>query len=184
MTAPEGGTMQRTLLQIVISAVGAAGLLLLISGLLSLASPPAAADSGGGIISNTQPVTISAGSPYTVATVNTIGMLVYGYGSVQIQASIDVTDAQAVTVTPQFSNVPALSCSSVTRWFDAKVYAAYPTGSSLAWGGVVEQLVFAGDGNDGLEIPALGRCFRLQLTFDSVGQTFTPTLYLRTLNRM
>lgn len=176
-------SLRRSLIQITISAVGACGLLLILSGLLSLAAQPAEAD-GGGLISKTQPVTISAGSPYTIATVNTLGTLVYDYGSVQIMAGVDVTGSQIVTVTPQFSNVPAISCSSVTRWFDAKVYAAYPDGSSLAWGGVTEQLVFSGAGSDGFEVLTLGRCFRLKLEFDSAGQVFTPTIYLRTLNRM
>ncbi len=140
------------------------------------------------------------GTTQYTTTEYTSSYLVAPYAHAQIHASVDVTGTGTVTITPQFSN-SILGCGSVTEWFDAVQYVTYTnlettviltatatvtTATSVTAGDLTEttltpQIVLAGDVSGGREFTVLGRCVRFKLT--TGGDYYTPTLYMRKLNK-
>lgn len=164
----------------------------------------AQADPGGGFVTKANPIVVAAGATGYTATTNLslTTVNVFDYGAVQIQAGQVVTGAQVLTVIPQFSNAPTLNCGSATSWFTATQYQIYPaytvasqvvteTGAlttststgSLTTGSVDLSFTVTGSEVVGREIPVSGRCLRLKLSFSAAGNTYTPTIYVRPVNR-
>lgn len=153
------------------------GLLFLPFGLL------AKADNLGGVSKQGTIIVLASGTTSYATSSNLSGASVVDYGSVQIQATVDVTGSQVFTVTPQFSNDPA-TCANATNWFTASEYQIFE--SDAATDTLVtdyEPLSFSitGDGTAAREISAQGRCLRVNVASSS--GTFTPTIYVRPLNR-
>jgi hypothetical protein len=166
----------------------------------------AQADPGGGFISKASPIVVAAGTTAYTSTPNIslTTVNVFDYGAVQIQVAQVVTGAGVLTVIPQFSNATTLNCSTATPWFTATQYLIYPaytvasqaitsTGvltmtTSTSTGSLttgISDLSLAVTGSDtvGREIPVMGRCLRLKLLFSASGQTYTPTITVRPVNR-
>jgi len=168
------------------------------------------ADPDGGIVSKSTARTLAAGATAytTTGNVSLSTLNVGAYGSLQIQVADVVTDSAVLTVVPQFSNEPANattgSCSAVTGWFTATEYVPYvaytvssqtvtatgilTSATSVSTGSMTEgnnALSFTVTGSQiaGREIPIQGQCFRLKLNYSAAGQTYTPTIYIRAVNR-
>lgn len=156
--------------------------------LLSLLLLPATgflarADELGGITKQSTIVTMAAGATGYTSAQNLAGISVAEYGSVQIQLTSDVTSTQVVTLTPQFSNDSAV-CASATNWFSAAEYQVFESDAAtdtLVTDSETMLFTITGDGTAGREIPALGKCFRVNLGISA--NTFTPTVQVRLLNR-
>lgn len=156
--------------------------------LLSLLFLPATgflarADNLGGITKQSTIFTLANGGTNYTTDQTLTGVSVAEYGSVQLQATSDVTSTQTVTVTPQFSNDPAV-CTSATNWFTASEYQIFESNAAtdtLVTDSESLLLTITGDGTAGREIPVLGRCFRVTLAVSA--NSFTPTIYARALNR-
>lgn len=154
--------------------------------LLSLLFLPATgflAKADGGITKQSTIFTLASGGTNYTSAQNLAGVSVAEYGSVQVQVTSDVTSTQVVTVTPQFSNDPVV-CTSATNWFNATEYQIFE--SNAATDTLVtdsEALLFTitGDGTAGREVSAQGKCFRVNLGISA--NSFTPTVYVRLLNR-
>ena len=96
------------------------------------------------------------------------------YGAVEIQVHVlSITSTGTVTVQPQYSNQPSTCSIATVLWANGNSYTY--TSTALAADGDIR------------EIPLVARCFRVKLTFaDSLITTtniYTPTVYLRTVNR-
>ena len=171
----------------------------------------AAADPAGGILSRSTARTLAAGATGYTSTTNTAlsTLNVGAYGSLEIQvANVVVTQSMVLTVVPQFSNEPPNattgSCSAVTGWFTATEYVPYvaytvssqtvtATGiltsvtsvstGSLTSSNVNDSFTVTGSQIAAREIPIQGQCFRLKLALDTAGATYTPTIYVRAVNR-
>ncbi len=146
----------------------------------------AQADRGGGLVSKPAPTTLASGATSYTSAVNTslTPLNVFDYGSIQIHATVDVTGSQVITVVPQFSNQPSVNCAVATNWFTATVPLVFATSNVTPTTSFVnESFTITGDGSAAREVPTQGRCFRLQLNFDSAGQVYTPTVYVRPVNR-
>lgn len=106
------------------------------------------------------------------------------YGSAQIDLTIDVTGSQQITLIPQYSNQPVV-CTSVTQWFTATdyVYTTAQLTNTVQSAALVPSFSQSGDGTVGREVSVYGRCLRFKLVTDSVGQVFTPTIYVRLVDR-
>lgn len=158
-------------------------------GLLSFSLLPqgtAQAERGGGLLLKATPTTLASGATSYTTTANTVltAINVFDYGSIQIQAAVDVTGSQVITFTPQFSNQPTVNCSAVTTWFTATAPLIFATSNITATTSFVNESVsITGDGNVGREVPTQGRCFRLSMDFSVPGQVYTPTVYVRPVNR-
>lgn len=146
----------------------------------------AQADRGGGLLLRASPTTLASGATSYTTSANTslAALNVFDYGSIQIQASVDVTGSQVITFTPQFSNQPSVNCSAVTTWFTATAPLIFATSNITATTSFVnESFSITGDGTGGREVPTQGRCFRLSMDFSAAGQVYTPTVYVRPVNR-
>lgn len=158
-------------------------------GLLAFSLLPqgaAQADRGGGLLLKASPTTLAAGATSYTTTANTdlAELNVFDYGSIQIQASVDVTGSQVITVTPQFSNQPSVNCSAVTTWFTATAPLVFAASNLTATTSFVnESFSITGDGTGGREVPTQGRCVRLSIDFSAPGQVYTPTVFVRPVNR-
>jgi hypothetical protein len=106
-----------------------------------------------------------------------------------------VTGSQIITVTPQFS-LQDVGCSAVTQWFTPTTYMNYQPYSVSSnsntitetvgpWQAapVVEQFTVTGSNVAQREVSAGGTCFRAKIEFSNAGQSYTPTLVIRALNR-
>jgi hypothetical protein len=190
-------------LQTALSATMTVALLIAVAALLSMANPTASiqtasAEGGpiGGVINENQYAPLLAGTTrYTTSLVYSPPAVTKGFGSVQIMLNSIVTGSQTITVTPQFS-LQGTACPSVTQWFSATTYLYYQpysiaTSSTTltetigAWQAtpLIEQFVLTGPGTKGREVSIQGQCMRLQLQFSNPGQSYTPTLVIRALNR-
>lgn len=166
----------------------------------------AQADAGGGLVNKSYVTTLSTGVSYTTTGNTGLSTLnVFDYGAVQIHVQNAVTGTQVLTVTPQFSNQPTpLSCSAVTSWYTATEYTIYPaytvtsqvvtsTGTltattststgALTTSAVNAQFTVSGSDVAAREVAITGRCFRVKLDFSAAGQVYTPTVYVRPINR-
>lgn len=162
----------------------------------AMAVKPASADGMGGILGESQYAPLLTGTVrYTSSLAYSPAASVQGWGSVQIMLSSVVTATQIVTVTPQFS-LQGVACSAITQWFTATKYLYYQpysiaTSSTTitetigAWQAtpVIEQFVQTGSGANSREISIGGQCMRVQLQFSNPGQSYTPTLVIRALDR-
>ena len=152
-------------------------------------------------------LTLAGGTtPYTNTTVNLTTQNVANFGTVQLHFGIDVTSTQSVTSTLYWSNDPVATCSSATSFFQGYDYVRELSGDTVTLASeqltttapitvstteahvyaytttaVAQQVVQSSDGVTGREYTALGRCLRVQLTW--AGGTFTPTIWLRAVDR-
>ncbi|MBN1261085.1 MAG: hypothetical protein JXB35_10430 [Anaerolineae bacterium] len=109
--------------------------------------------------------TLAGGTTAYTTTAYSTAYLSGAYGLAQVHGlSATSLTTTTVTYTPQFSNQPTTSCSSISNWFDASTAI---TATSTA--------------NTGAEYSVVGRCFRVKMTVSS--GTYTPTVYVRFLNR-
>jgi hypothetical protein len=158
-------------------------------------SQPARADEGGGITGVSNAVTVLDGATAYTTSVNSDAFDARYYGSVQVMAVADVTGTQTMTVTPQFS-LENVSCSRAAQWFTSTSYIAYQPYSVLTYSGSVtltlgtptavtlpDWFAITGAGVAGREVSNGGLCFRAAVTFSDEGQTYTPTIVVRGLNR-
>jgi hypothetical protein len=146
----------------------------------------ASADPGGGLLSKPAPTTLASGATsYTTSSNTSLPALnVFEYGSIQVQATVDVTGSQVLTVIPQFTNQPSVNCAVATGWFTATQPLVFATSDITPTTSFVnESFTITGDGSAAREVPTQGRCFRLMLDFSAAGQVYTPTVYVRPVNR-
>jgi hypothetical protein len=193
-------------------SMGIAVLLLLITGGLMGATNPGSDGIVGHKYSGISPMTFASVRYTSTQTANATGVDVGLYGSVEIQTLATVTGTAVVTITPQFSDQP-VGCSTVTSWVNAFDEQVIPTSSrtttvvahsdgtitttvvltsttvdtsgilarqtlSMATSGTV---VTGANTIELREFPTQGRCFRV--TVQSTATVFTPTVYLRLVNR-
>ncbi|CAG0933608.1 hypothetical protein TFLX_03129 [Thermoflexales bacterium] len=156
---------------------------------------PAKADGLGGVINESLYAPLLSGQRYTTSLTYSNPADVSGFGSVQIMLSAVVTGSQVITLTPQFT-LQGVACAAVTQWYSATSYIYYQpysisTSSTTitetvgAWQEtpVIEQFSLTGSGSKAREISIQGRCMRVQLAFSSSGQSYTPTVVIRALDR-
>jgi hypothetical protein len=162
----------------------------------SASSHPAQADGLGGVTgSSLFPPVLDGRRGYTTSVTYSSAVYVAGFGSVQIMLNSIVTGTQTITVTPQFS-LQDLPCASVSQWFTATTYMYYQPYSVATNSNTVTETVgpwTAAPVNDEFaltrsgvvqrEISAQGQCLRVVLSFSKPGQTYTPTVVIRALNR-
>jgi hypothetical protein len=162
----------------------------------SASSHPAQADELGGVTgSSLFPPVLDGRRGYTTSVTYSSAVYVAGFGSAQIMLNSIVTGTQTITVTPQFS-LQDLPCASVTQWFTSTTYQYYQpysiaTSSTTltetigAWQGtpITELFNVSGSTVGSREISTKGQCMRVMLTFSKAGQSYTPTLVIRALNR-
>ncbi len=160
-------------------------------------STVATADSAGGIIRWKSQTVLSGTQSYMatdpVSTFETSAVYVGDYGALQYQIAVDVPDDEIlgpriITWTPQFSIQPVGNCDAATAWFDGTVYQAYGDGAYYApvvyaWEQSPMSARTSGSEIIGFEAATVGACARLKFVIESTGDTFTPTVYLRMLNR-
>jgi hypothetical protein len=150
---------------------------------------PVNADPGDGLITKSVAQTLAAGATAYTTTNNTAlnTFNIANYGAVQIHVANVVTSTQVLTVVPQFSNAPLSasgSCSSVASWFTATTPLVYAASNITPTLGVVDtSFTVTASGVAGREVPVLGQCFRIKLDFSAAGQSYTPTVYIRAVNR-
>jgi hypothetical protein len=201
--------MNRTSIRnIAFSAILAALLLLAAFSLMGATNPI-----GPGVSGQKYQAMTFASTRYTsTQTASAAGVDVGTYGSVEIQTMATVTGSFTLTITPQFSNQP-VPCSSASYWVDAFAEQVVPslsrsivitasadgtitttvhmTSTTVDTTGSLERqslsMVTTGALSNGVntvelrELPTQGRCFRVKLT--SNANVFTPTIYLRMVNR-
>ncbi|HLF28219.1 MAG TPA: hypothetical protein VJG32_17960 [Anaerolineae bacterium] len=149
----------------------------------------------------------------TTVTYITSTVSVPNYGAVDVQLTIDTTGTQVLTLVPQFSLAPTTqTCAQASQWFTATSTvidtasatevgttvavtetegSLYPVTTTIdsAWTytlgstDIVHSMAQTGDGSIGREFPVFGRCFRAKLIFSAAGQWYTPTIWLRYVNR-
>ena len=110
------------------------------------------------------PTQFALASYTSTQTASSVGIDLGMYGTAQIQVVPMVTSTQATSATLQFSNSP-LACSS----------------ASVPWTTATSYTVTSTSTGDLREVQTLGRCFRIQI--GSTSPIFTPTVYMRVLNR-
>jgi hypothetical protein len=149
-----------------------------------------------GIIgSSVYPPLLNGTTRYTASLVTSPAVSIASFGEVQIMLKSVVTGTQTITVTPQFS-VQDIACASVTQWFTSTTYMPYQaysivssattvTESVGAWTTtpLLDQFSVSGPNVAAREISVQGQCMRVQLAFSNAGQSYTPTLTIRALNR-
>lgn len=124
----------------------------------------------------------AAGASYTVTT-DLGAVYAADYGSAQIDLTLDVTGSQQVTLVPQFSNQP-VACASVTQWFTATDYlAGVVATNTTGYTAVTPSIAVTGDASAGREVTVYGRCMRVRLVPTNVNEVFTPTIYVRLIDR-
>lgn len=193
-------------------SVGLAVLLLLAMGSMMGATTPGTLGIIGQKYTGVSPMVFTGVHYTSTQTASATGVDVGLFGSVEIQTLATVTGTATITITPQFSNQP-VACSVVTSWVDAFDDQVLPTSSRTTTivansngtitttviltsttvdisGALARQtlsLVTSGSVVTGAntielrEMPTQGRCFRVKLTSDAT--VFTPTVYLRLVNR-
>jgi hypothetical protein len=193
--------MRTRLFQVLLSTAVTLALVFAVVALVTVANPMAPADRAladglGGILGQQKFTPLIAGTTrYTTSVIYSSAAYVGNYGSVQIMAANTVTGSQVITVTPQFS-LQDVTCSNVTQWYSATSYLPYQPYSIVssattvtetvgAWSTtpVVEQFTVAGSNVGQREVSATGTCFRAMVQFGNAGQSYTPTLVIRALNR-
>ena len=124
-------------------------------------------------VSSVGPSVVS--SAYTqTQTAYSVGTDLGSYGAIEIQTHVtSYTSTGTVTVQPQYSNQASTCSNSSVLWANGTSY----TYTSTTAAGV----------GDIREIPLVARCFRVKITFADVltytNNTYTPTIYLRAVNR-
>jgi len=102
---------------------------------------------------------------------------------VNVHVKVVVTGSQVTTVTPQFSNVTGVNCSSVTDWYTATEYQIVESDAStdtLVTLSTPQRFTITGSGNEARHVRVTGRCVRVKL--ESAAAIYTPTVYLRLFN--
>jgi hypothetical protein len=147
------------------------------------------------ISSNVYPPLLTGTTRYTTSQVTSPAVSIASYGDVQIMLKSVVTGSQTITVIPQFS-LQDVSCASVTQWFTSTTYQSYQpysiasNGTTItetvgAWQGTPVDEIFNVSGSNvgSREISTKGQCMRVLLKFSNAGQSYTPTLVIRAVNR-
>lgn len=193
--------MKKNAFQAILSLGVAVALIAAVFALVAVANPltpaqRASADSLGGIINQQKyPALLAGTQAYTTTPKYSSAVYVDGWGSVNVMVANVVTGSQTITVTPQFSLQDA-ACTSVTQWFTATSYMAYQPYSVSSNSNtitetvgpwqmtpVVEQFTVTGSNVAQREFSVPGTCMRVRLEFSNAGQTYTPTVIIRTIDR-